>query len=427
MAPIKAVRGVRDILPAESGRWQRVEAAARRVFEAYGYREIRLPLFERTELFARGIGDETDIVKKEMYTFDDRSGVSLTLRPEATASVLRAYIEHGFHVEPKPVRLYTLGPMFRYERPQAGRYRQFHQANVEALGETHPALDAEVIAMLMDFFGALGLGPRLELHVNSIGDAGTRAAYIVRLVEYLTPLGDRLCGECQARLVRNPLRVLDCKTPGCQPIIEKTPSILDSLSHDAARHFEMVRHGLDAMSIGYTVNPRLVRGLDYYVRTTFEVLTRELGAQNAVAGGGRYDGLIQQLEGPPDPGIGFAIGMERVVLLLGEEESGKTPLALLIPLGAAALDRLLPAARRARQAGLHVELGYGTRKLPKELERANRLRVPWAVIVGDDELGTGEAVLREMRSGEQRRVPIERLAEELLLLAEGTKGAGGTR
>src|SRR5262249_21446239 len=335
MAPIKAVRGVRDILPAEVGRWQQVEATARRVFEAYGYREIRLPLFERTELFARGIGDETDIVKKEMYTFEDRSGDSLTLRPEATASVLRAYIEHGFHVQPKPVRLYTLGPMFRYERPQAGRYRQFHHANVEAL-------DAEMIAMLVDFFRALGLADRLALHINSIGDAGTRPAYLARLVEYLTPIRDRLCDECQARLARNPLRVLDCKTPGCQPIIEKAPSILDSLSADAAAHFDSVRRGLDALGIEYVVDHRLVRGLDYYVRTTFEVLTTELGAQNAVAGGGRYDGLIQRLEGPPDPGIGFAIGMERVVLLLGDQDRPSAPSALLIPLGEAALRRLMP-------------------------------------------------------------------------------------
>ena len=257
---IKAVRGVRDILPSETPRWQRVEGAARRVFEAYGYREIRVPLFERTELFARGIGDETDIVKKEMYTFEDRGGDSLTLRPEATACVLRAYIEHGFQVEPKPVRLYTMGPMFRYERPQAGRYRQFHQANVEALGETHPALDAEVIAMLMDFFGALGLADRLELRVNSIGDSGTRPVYVSRLVEYLGPHRSELCGECQARIDRNPLRILDCKTPGCQPIIEKAPSILDSLSPEATEHFDSVRRSLDAMGIDYKVDPRLVRG-----------------------------------------------------------------------------------------------------------------------------------------------------------------------
>ncbi len=424
MPPIKAVRGVRDILPTESGRWQRVEAAGRRVFEAYGYREIRVPLFERTELFARGIGDATDIVQKEMYTFEDRSGESVTLRPEATASVLRAYIEHGFHVEPKPVKLYTMGPMFRYERPQAGRYRQFHQANVEALGENHPALDAEVIAMLMDFFGALGLGDRLELHVNSIGDAGTRPVYIARLIEYLTPRRAELCEECQARLARNPLRVLDCKTPGCQPIIEKAPSILDSLSPAATRHFEAVRQCLDAMEIPYVVDPRLVRGLDYYVRTTFELLTTALGAQNAVAGGGRYDGLIEQLGGPADPGIGFAIGLERVVLLLGEEGASGRPLALFVPLGERALHRLLPAARAVRRQGVPVEVGYGTRRLPRELERANRLGVPWAVIAGDDELATGEVILRAMGSGEQRRVALDRLPEELLGLA-GRRHPGG--
>src|SRR5215510_584676 len=349
---IKAVRGVRDILPAETGRWQRVEAAGRATFEAYGYREIRLPLFERTELCARGIGDETDIVKKEMYTFEDRGGDSLTLRPEATAGVLRAYIEHGFHVEPKPVRLYTMGPMFRYERPQAGRYRQFHQVNVEALGETHPALDAEIIAMLMDFFAALGLAGRLELHVNSIGDVGTRPAYIARLVDYFAPIQSELCGECQARLTRNPLRILDCKIPGCQPLIDKAPSILDSLSPEAAEHFEAVRRCLDAMGVEYAIDPRLVRGLDYYVRTTFEVLTQDLGAQNAVAGGGRYDGLIQQLGGPADPGIGFAMGLERAVLLLGSEGEGRELLALLIPVGEAGLARLLPVARGIQQRGL---------------------------------------------------------------------------
>jgi histidyl-tRNA synthetase len=414
---IKAVRGVRDILPSETGKWQRVEAAARRTFEAYGYREIRLPLFERTELFARGIGDETDIVKKEMYTFEDRGGDSITLRPEATAGLLRAYIEHGFQVEPKPVRLYTVGPMFRYERPQAGRYRQFHQANVEALGEPHPAVDAEVIAVLMDFFRELGLADRLALHLNSIGDAADRTAYVAKLREYLRPHAASLCGECQARLERNPLRALDCKVPECQPVIEKAPSILDSLSPDAARHFERVREYLDALGQGYTVTPRLVRGLDYYVRTTFEVLTTELGAQNAVAGGGRYDGLIERLGGPADPGIGFAIGLERVVLLLGDDDAASRPFVLLIPLGEAALQRLMPVARAARQAGVAAELGYGGRKLPRELERANKLGVSYAVIAGDNELASGEAVLRAMGSGEQRRVPLSALAEELVALA----------
>ncbi|HYB40704.1 MAG TPA: His/Gly/Thr/Pro-type tRNA ligase C-terminal domain-containing protein, partial [Candidatus Methylomirabilis sp.] len=248
-----------------------------------------------------------------------------------------------------------------------------------------------------------------------------------RLVEYLTPLRGSLCEECQGRLSRNPLRVLDCKTPSCQPIIDRAPSILDSLSPDAARHFDSVRRGLDAMLIQYVVDPRLVRGLDYYVRTTFELLTSELGAQNAVAGGGRYDGLIERLGGPRDPGIGFAIGMERVVLLLGDETGAATPLALLIPMGEVALHRLLPLAREARQNGVRIEVGFGNRKLPRELERANRLGVPWAAIVGDDELASEEAVLREMKSGEQRRVPLARLAEELCALADHMRAARGMR
>jgi histidyl-tRNA synthetase len=431
MPLIRAVRGVRDILPAEAGRWQRVEAAARRTFEAYGYAEIRVPLFERTELFARGIGDETDIVKKEMYSFDDRSGESLTLRPEATASLMRAYIEHGLHVLPKPIKLYTMGPMFRYERPQAGRYRQFHQLDVEALGESHPALDAEVIAMLLDFFGALGLADRLDLHVNSIGDPATRPAYIAVLAAYLEPFAARLCAQCRERLVRNPLRVLDCKVPDCQPVIDRAPSILDSLPPEAREHFESVRADLDAMGIAYTVDPRLVRGLDYYVRTTFELKTKDLGAQDAVAGGGRYDGLIKQLGGPPDSGIGFAVGMERVVLLLAQAEDSASaqrgPQVALIPLGDAALRRLLPVARAARQAGVSVELGYGARRLPRELERANRLGARWAVIVGDDELSKEEEVLREMSSGEQRRVSLARLGDELRALAEAPGSGEETR
>jgi histidyl-tRNA synthetase len=416
---IKAVRGVHDILPAEAPRWQRVEAVARRVFEAYGYREIRPPMFERTELFARGIGEVTDIVQKEMYTLEDRGGESLTLRPEATASVLRAYVEHGLHVQPKPVRLYTIGPMFRYERPQAGRYRQFHQLNLEALGEVHPALDAEVIAVLVELFRGLGLADRLTLSLNSIGDGACRPAYRERLVAYLRERAAELCPECRERTERNPLRVLDCKKPDCQPALEKAPSILDMLCRECAGHFARVREYLDAMTLSYVVNPRLVRGFDYYVRTTFELVTGELGAQNAVAGGGRYDGLIQLLDGPPDPGIGFAVGMERAVLLLPRDPEPSSPLALLIPLGDAALLRLLPVARAVRSRGLVVELGYGARRLRNELDRANRLGVPYVVIVGDGELQKGEALIREMGSGTQRPVPLERLEEALLALRPG--------
>ncbi len=413
---IKAVRGVHDILPADAATWQHVEATARWVFEAYGYREIRLPIFERTELFARGIGEVTDIVQKEMYTFEDRTGESLTLRPEATASKLRAYIEHGLHVQPKPVRLYTMGPMFRYERPQAGRYRQFHQLNVEALGEQHPALDAEVIAMLIEFFRALGLADRLQLELNSIGDAACRPKYRERLVAYLRADAGRLCEECRDRTERNPLRVLDCKKPACRPVLDAAPALADFLCEACADHFARVRRYLEAMGLAYAINPRLVRGFDYYVRTTFELTTTHLGAQNAVAGGGRYDGLIEQLDGPPEAGIGFAIGMERVVLLLGSTVEAAKPMALLIPLGEAALARLLPVAQAVRARGVQVDVGYGQRKLRGELERANKLAVAHAVIVGDAELGRGEAIVREMKSGTQRAVPLADLVAELLVL-----------
>ncbi|MBI4607531.1 MAG: histidine--tRNA ligase [Candidatus Rokubacteria bacterium] len=414
---IKAIRGLHDILPADAPKWQRLEAAARWTFEAYGYREIRLPLFERTELFARGIGEVTDIVQKEMYTFADRSGESVTLRPEATASLLRAYIEHGLYVWPKPVRLYTMGPMFRYERPQAARYRQFHQANVEALGESHPALDAEVIAMLLEFFRSLGLSARLELRLNSIGDPACRPQYRSELQAYLRDQRTALCEECRERAEKNPLRVLDCKNPRCQPVIDRAPSILDALCRDCSEHFARVREYLDALRLPYVITPRLVRGFDYYVRTTFELVTHELGAQNALAGGGRYDGLIRRLTGPDEPGIGFAVGMERVVLLLADASGGSAPLVLLVPLGPAALTRLLPVAQRLRGQGVPVELGYGDRKLRAELERANRLKVPYVVIVGDNEIGTGEAILREMASGTQRQVPLDRLAEALAEVA----------
>ena len=420
MPPIKAVRGVHDILPSESARWGRVEATARRVFEAYGYEEIRLPIFERTELFARGIGEVTDIVQKEMYTFEDRSGESLTLRPEATASLLRAYIEHGMHVLPKPVRLYTIGPMFRYERPQAGRYRQFHQVNVEALGGDHPAVDAQLIAMLVEFFRGLDLGQQLTLQLNSLGDASCRPGYRARLIEHFRKNAAGLCAECRERTERNPLRVLDCKNPECRPVLDRAPPVHDSLCSDCARHFLDVQNYLAAMSIPYQVTPRLVRGLDYYVRTTFELTTTELGAQNAVAGGGRYDGLIELLGGPPDPGIGFAIGIERVVLLLsgtGEDAwERRRPFAFLIPLGGPALERLLPVAQVVRSKAVPVELGDGEHKLRSELERANKLGVAWVVIVGETELARGEVVLRDMKSGEQQRTPLGELAQKLVAL-----------
>lgn len=419
---VQAVRGVHDILPAEAGRWRRVEGAARDVFEAYGYEEIRLPIFERTELFARGIGEATDIVQKEMYTFADRGGESVTLRPEATAGLLRAYIEHGLFVRPKPVKLYTMGAMFRYERPQAGRYRQFHQLDVEALGDDHPALDAEVIAMLAAFFAAVGLLDRLQVEVNSLGDErpACRPRYRGELVAYLRAHADRLCPECRERAARNPLRVLDCKQPGCRPVLDGAPAFDAFRCEDCRAHFARTREHLAAMGVAHVVSPRLVRGLDYYVRTTFEFTTTELGAQNAVAGGGRYDGLIRLLGGPDDPGIGFAVGIERVVQLLPESgpDAGQTrgPGFVLIPLGPEALTRLLAVAEGLRRQRLQVDLGHGDRRLRAELERANRLGAGYAVIVGGNELERGEAVIRDMKTGGQRSVALEGLARELAVL-----------
>jgi histidyl-tRNA synthetase len=424
---IRAVRGVRDILPAEAPAWQAIEGAARRTFEATGYREIRLPLFERTELFARGIGETTDIVEKEMYTFPDRSGESVTLRPEATASLLRAYIEHGLQMEAKPVRLYTMGPMFRYERPQAGRYRQFHQVDVEALGEAAPALDAEIVGMLVAFFEALGLGSRIALHVNSIGDAACRPRFREGLAAHLRAHVDVLCEDCRGRIDRNPLRVLDCKKPGCQEVILTAPSILDALCAPCREHFTRVRGYLDGLGLAYEVTPRLVRGLDYYVRTTFEVLAGNLGAQNAVAGGGRYDGLIRSLGGPDDPGIGFAIGMERVALLLGSPATAAPAAVLLVPLGEPALVRCLALAQEARRAGVAVEVAYGGRRLRAELERANRLTIPRVLIVGETELDSGLGTLRDMRTGTQQAVPLAEVAATLAALAPARVGAEASR
>ena len=428
MTRIEAPRGTHDILPAEAPLWERVTGEAERLCTLYGYRRIQTPGFEHTELFERTSGAGSDIVQKEMYTFQDRGGDSVTLRPEATAGLLRAYIEHGLFVHPKPIKLYTMGPMFRYERPQAGRYRQFHQLDVEALGDEHASLDAEVIAMLVEFFRRLDLAQRLQVEINSLGDEKPecRPRYRTELVRYLRANADRLCEECRERIERNPLRVLDCKKPECRRVLDRAPALGDFLCADCAAHFGKTREYLEATGVPHVVSPRLVRGLDYYMRTTFELTTTELGAQNAVAGGGRYDGLIKLLGGPPDPGVGFAVGVERVVQLLPDEGpeawEGRRVGVFLIPLGEEPLKRLLPIANQLRSKGLVVEVGHGERKLGRELERANklpqakRLGVLQAVILGPDELARGEAIVRELKSGTQRTVPLSGLVDELLAL-----------
>jgi histidyl-tRNA synthetase len=408
---IKAVKGTRDLLPPSTEVWNRVDAAARAVFRAYHYGEIRTPIFEETQLFARGVGADTDIVTKEMYTFDDRDGSSLTLRPENTASVIRAYIEHRLDQRPGVQKLYYVGPMFRRERPQKGRYRQFFQIGAEAIGSESPAVDAEVVEMVIEVLKAAGLAG-FQLIVNSVGDHNCRPQYIERLREELKSVAHQMCGDCQRRAETNPLRVLDCKVEADQPIIEKLPSILDCLCDDCRAHFAAVRGYLDDRGIEYEVRPRLVRGLDYYMRTTFEVVHGSLGAQNSVLGGGRYDGLAEMLGSKiHSPGIGFSIGEDRLVMSVEDEQ----PLAALdlfiAPLGEPALRRAAVMARDLRRSGLVVELSEG--KLKRGMELANKLGARFALIVGDNELAAGRFALKDMSTGEQENLTPDEIAARL--------------
>jgi histidyl-tRNA synthetase len=408
---IKAVKGTRDLLPPSTEVWNRVEAAARAVFRAYHYGEIRTPLFEETQLFARGVGADTDIVTKEMYTFDDRDGASLTLRPENTASVIRAYIEHRLDQRPGVQKLYYIGPMFRRERPQKGRYRQFFQIGAEAIGAESPAVDAEVIELVVEVLKAAGLSG-FQLIVNSVGDHNCRPQYIERLREELKSVAHQMCVDCQRRAETNPLRVLDCKVEADQPIIEKLPSILDSLCADCAAHFESVRRYLDDRGIEYEVRPRLVRGLDYYMRTTFEVVHGSLGAQNSVLGGGRYDGLAEMLGSKiHSPGIGFSIGEDRLVMSVEGDQPVSTLDLFIAPLGEPALRRAALLARDLRRSGLAVELSEG--KLKRGMELANKLGARFALIVGDNELAAGRFALKDMATGEQESLTPDEIAARL--------------
>jgi histidyl-tRNA synthetase len=415
---IKAVKGTRDLLPPATEVWNRVEAAARAVFRAYHYGEIRTPIFEETQLFARGVGADTDIVTKEMYTFDDRDGSSLTLRPENTASVIRAYIEHRLDQRPGVQKLYYIGPMFRRERPQKGRYRQFFQIGAESIGSESPAVDAEVIEMVVEVLNAAGLSG-FQLIINSVGDHNCRPQFVERLREALKPVAHQMCGDCQRRAETNPLRVLDCKVEADQPIIDKLPSILDCLCADCRAHFDAVRLYLDDRGIEYEVRPRLVRGLDYYMRTTFEVVhgtlnaqKSVLGAQNSVLGGGRYDGLAEMLGSKiHSPGIGFSIGEDRLVMSV-EGEQPLAPLDLFIaPLGDASLRHAAVMARDLRRSGISVELSEG--KLKRGMELANKLGARYTMIVGDNELAAGRFALKDMSTGEQEDLTSDEIAARL--------------
>jgi histidyl-tRNA synthetase len=411
---IHTVKGMRDILPPSTAVWNHVESAARRIFARFNYKEIRTPILEETALFSRTVGEETDIVSKEMYTFEDRDGASLTLRPESTASVLRAYIEHRLDQQPGTEKLYYMGPMFRRERPQKGRFRQFYQIGAEAIGSDSPAIDAEVIELVIAILQETGIR-EFELLINSVGSKESRAKYNDALRAQLKEVVPRMCEDCRRRAETNPLRVLDCKVPEDQPIIEQLPSILDYLSPEDDDHFRRVREFLDDRNVAYTVKPRLVRGLDYYARTTFEITHGALGAQNAILGGGRYDGLAESLGAKLSaPGIGFSIGEDRLVMILEEEKAVNVPpLDLYIaPMGDPALRLCAVLAREIRDIDLSVEVGT-ERKLKRMLEIANKMSARYTLIVGDNEILTQSYMLKDMASGEQAALTRQELLERL--------------
>ncbi len=400
---IKSVRGTHDLLPESIGLWQQIESTARGVFRLYGYEELRTPIFEKTELFARSIGAESDIVQKEMYTFNDSKGNPISLRPEGTAPVVRAYLEHGLHHDKSVQKLYYIGPMFRHERPQKGRYRQFHQVGVEVLGSDHPALEAEVIEMLVRFLRDLGAS-EIQLLVNSVGCPNCRPGYVKILKEELDKLQDGLCAECQRRSTTNPLRVLDCKVPACQPLIDGLPSILDHLCEECRQHFEQFQAYLELQNIPFEVVSRLVRGLDYYVGTTFEMISSKLGpTQNAVVGGGRYDGLPELLGGPPTQGFGFALGIERLVVLLEENETGLRPGPdiFLAYLDESALQETLGLARELRDQGISAYVDFEGRSLKAQMRLANKLHSLFTCIIGDNEVKSGQFPIKRMEDGHQ--------------------------
>jgi histidyl-tRNA synthetase len=413
-SPIRSIKGVKDILPPEMPRWRFIEETARRLAEVYGFSEIRVPIFEVTDLFARSIGASTDIVEKEMYTFPDRDGKLLTLRPEATAGVVRAYIEHNLAHTSALQKFFYLGPMFRHERPQAGRLRQFHQFGVESFGSHSPLADVEVIALLWEFLRALQL-PDLLLEVNTLGDPGDRAAYRAVLGEFLQQRADKLCDNCRRRMIANPLRVLDCKVPECRPVLAEAPLISEHLASDSRRQFEEVLRELEALQIPHSVNPRLVRGLDYYTFTTFEVSSRHLGAQNAVGAGGRYDGLVEALGGPPTPAVGFAAGLERIALLLPEPVlPGKPPALFMAAFGRGGVALGVQLAAALRREGVPTELDHRATSLKNLLRQADRLGASYALILGDDEAARKEILLRNMKTKEQESLPLDEAIRVLL-------------
>lgn len=415
MEIITAVRGFKDILPQESGKWQYIECIAREIFTKFGFREIRVPILEKTDLFRRSIGESTDIVEKEMYTFLDRGDEYLTLRPEATASIVRAYLEHALYATDPVTKLFTIGPMFRRERPQKGRFRQFHQINVELIGVDDPRSDAEVILMLIQFLKCVQLSD-LHLQINSLGCTKCRPQFRQALTDYLRGKEEGLCKDCQRRLHLNPLRVFDCKMTNCIELIDRAPKILNFLCRDCGDHFAKVQESLETFNIRFEINSKMVRGLDYYAKTAFEVVTKHLGAQNAVAGGGRYDGLVKDLGGPDVPGIGFAIGCERLISIspLNDKELLLAPQLFIASLGEDAQKLAFTICNRLRIRGIQTEMDYSGKSLKGQMKRADKLRSHYTLMLGDREIVEGKAELRNMKKRTQETLGLENLEETII-------------
>jgi histidyl-tRNA synthetase len=412
---IKLIRGFKDILPEETASWQHIEKQARSLFADFGYREIVIPIMERTELFARSIGEDTDIVEKEMYTFPDRKGELITLRPEATASICRSFIQHKMYAEDPMQKLFMVGPMFRRERPQKGRYRQFYQIDAEIFGVPSALADAELIFLLVTLFNRLSIQD-VSAHINSLGCPDCRPNFKAALTTYLSAVSDKLCSDCNRRKKRNPLRVLDCKVPTCREAMTHAPSILEFLCETCASEFRVLRSALDDLDVPYEVDKRLVRGLDYYTRATFEIQTQSLGAQSAVAGGGRYDNLVNMLGGPDIPATGFAIGFDRLAELaqLDPEGLARKPDLYVAALGERSRNLAFDWSCKLGKAGVLATMDFEGRSLKSQMKRANKLAAAYALIVGDDEIQRGAAILRDMNTKEQVEVLLSELPQTLL-------------
>ena len=403
-----------DILPESVTTWQFIEEHAHRIFKSFGFNEIRVPVVEKTELFCRSIGDTTDIVEKEMYTFSDRSDNSITLRPEGTAPVMRSLIQNKLYNTDPIQKLYYFGPMFRYERPQKGRYRQFHQIGAEVVGVDDPKIDAQVLAMLSHFFRQIGITD-VELQINSLGCPECRPGYRGKLTGFLEKRLNNLCDDCKRRYTSNPLRVLDCKVPGCKEATTDAPNMIDHLCSGCEDHFSAVKNHLDNINVEYAINPRMVRGLDYYTKTTFEMITGNLGSQNAVAAGGRYDGLIRTLGGPDIPGIGFAMGVERLALLLQDSNAitAETPQLFIAALGEEATRESFRILTELQRNNIRTEMDYAGKSLKSQLKRADKIKAKFTLIIGEEEMAKGKAQLRNMGEGSQQEVNLKEIESSL--------------